>query len=108
MPAQLWQLKTGQDGKLLRCLPWCSNDLIRLWDRTEKMDEFANSVNPNEAALNESPHQSLQCFLPYLLILNMIYLSSGKTFLEIMQTYILSIAFLENWARLFKTNDVVS
>ena len=34
MPAQLGQLKTGQDGKgLLRIHLWCPDDLPRLWDR---------------------------------------------------------------------------
>ena len=34
LPAQLGQLKTGQDGKgLLRIRLWCPNDLPRLWDR---------------------------------------------------------------------------
>ena len=32
LPAQLGQLKTGQDGKgLLRIYPWCPDDLLRLW-----------------------------------------------------------------------------
>ena len=36
LPAQLWQLKTGQDGKgLLRIHLWCPGDLPRLWDRIE-------------------------------------------------------------------------
>ena len=36
LPAQLGQLKTGQDGKgLLRIHLWCPNDLPRLWDRIE-------------------------------------------------------------------------
>ena len=36
LPAQLGQLKTGQDGKgLLRIHVWCPNDLPRLWDRIE-------------------------------------------------------------------------
>ena len=36
LPAQLGQLKTGQDGKgLLRIHLWCSDDLLRLWDRIE-------------------------------------------------------------------------
>ena len=36
LPAQLGQLKTGQDGKgLLRIHLWCPEDLPRLWDRTE-------------------------------------------------------------------------
>ena len=36
LPAQLGQLKTGQDGKgLLRIHPWCLDDLPRLWDRIE-------------------------------------------------------------------------
>ena len=35
LPAQLGQLKTGQDGKgLLRIHLWCP-DLLRLWDRIE-------------------------------------------------------------------------
>ena len=39
LPAQLGQLKTGQDGKgLLRIHLWCPDDLIRLWDRIEKID----------------------------------------------------------------------
>ena len=37
LPAQLGQLKTGQDGKgLLRIHLWCPDDLPRLWDRIEK------------------------------------------------------------------------
>ena len=36
LPAQLGQLKTGQDGKgLLRVHLWCPDDLPRLWDRIE-------------------------------------------------------------------------
>ena len=36
LPAQLVQLKTGQDGKgLLRIHLWCPEDLPRLWDRIE-------------------------------------------------------------------------
>ena len=36
LPAQLGQLKTGQDDKgLLRIHPWCPDDLPRLWDRIE-------------------------------------------------------------------------
>ena len=34
LPAQLRQLKIGQDGKgLLRSHLWCPNDQARLWDR---------------------------------------------------------------------------
>ena len=37
LPAQLGQLKTGQDGKgSLRIHLWCPDDLPRLWDRIEK------------------------------------------------------------------------
>ena len=36
LPAQLGQLKTGQDGKgFLRMHLWCPEDLPRLWDRIE-------------------------------------------------------------------------
>ena len=36
LPAQLGQLKTGQDGKgLLRIHLWCPDDLPKLWDRIE-------------------------------------------------------------------------
>ena len=36
LPAQLGQLKTGQDGKgLLRSHLWYADDLQRLWDRLE-------------------------------------------------------------------------
>ena len=36
LPAQLGQLKTGQDGTgLLRIHLWCPDDLPRLWDRIE-------------------------------------------------------------------------
>ena len=36
LPAQLEQLKTGQDGKgLLQIHLWCPDDLPRLWDRIE-------------------------------------------------------------------------
>ena len=36
LPAQLGQLKTGQDGKgLLRIHLWCPDDLLRLLDRIE-------------------------------------------------------------------------
>ena len=39
LPAQLGQLKTGQDGKgLLRIHLWCPDDLPRLWDRIEKIE----------------------------------------------------------------------
>ena len=39
LPAQLGQLKTGQDGKgLLRIHLWCPDDLPRLWDRIEKKE----------------------------------------------------------------------
>ena len=35
-PAQLGQLKTGQDGKeYLQIRPWCPDDLPRQWDRIE-------------------------------------------------------------------------
>ena len=38
LPAQLGQLKTGQDGKgLLQIHLWFPDDLPRLWDRTEQM-----------------------------------------------------------------------
>ena len=34
LPAQLGQMKTGEDGKgLLRSHLWCPNKLARLWDR---------------------------------------------------------------------------
>ena len=37
LPAQLRQLKTGQDGmELLQIHLWCPDDLPRLWDRIEK------------------------------------------------------------------------
>ena len=36
LPAQLGQLKTGQDGKgMLQIHLWCPDDLPRLWDRIE-------------------------------------------------------------------------
>ena len=36
LPAELGQLKTGQDGKgLLQIHLWCPDDLPRLWDRIE-------------------------------------------------------------------------
>ena len=36
LPAQIWQLKTGQDGKgLLRIHLWCHDDIPRLWDRID-------------------------------------------------------------------------
>ena len=36
LPAQLGQLKTGQDGNgLLRIHLWCPDDLPRLWDKIE-------------------------------------------------------------------------
>ena len=36
LPAQLGQLKTGQDRKgLLRIHLWCPDDLPRLWDKIE-------------------------------------------------------------------------
>ena len=36
LPAQVGQLKTGQDGKgLLQIHLWCPDDLPRLWDRKE-------------------------------------------------------------------------
>ena len=36
LPAQLGQLKTGQDGKgLLRSHLWCPKCLTRLWDRLD-------------------------------------------------------------------------
>ena len=36
LPAQLGQLKTGQDGKrLLRIHLWCPDDLLRLWNRID-------------------------------------------------------------------------
>ena len=36
LPAQLGQLKTGQDGKgLLQIHLWCPYNLLRLWDRIE-------------------------------------------------------------------------
>ena len=42
MPAQLGQLKTGQDGKgLLRIHLWCPDDLLRLWDRIENRVEVS-------------------------------------------------------------------
>ena len=37
LPAQLGQLKTGQEGKgLLQIHLWCPEDLPRLWDRIEQ------------------------------------------------------------------------
>ena len=43
MPAQLGQLKTGQDGKgLLRIHLWCPDDLPRLWDRIEFIIKHAS------------------------------------------------------------------
>ena len=36
LPAQLGQLKTGQDGKrFLQYHLWCPDDHLRLWDRIE-------------------------------------------------------------------------
>ena len=36
MPAQLGQLKTGQDGEgLSRIHLWCPDDLAKLWDRID-------------------------------------------------------------------------
>ena len=43
LPAQLGQLKTGQDGKgLLRIHLWCPDDPPRLWDRIENRIEITN------------------------------------------------------------------
>ena len=42
LPAQLGQLKTGQDGKgLLRIHQWCPDDLPRLWDRIDRIEDNA-------------------------------------------------------------------
>ena len=42
LPAQLGQLKTGQDGKgLLRIHLWCPDDLLRLWDRIEYIPKIS-------------------------------------------------------------------
>ena len=39
LPAQLGQLKTGQDEKgLLQIHLWCPDDLPRLWDRIENRE----------------------------------------------------------------------
>ena len=46
LPAQLGQLKTGQDGKgLLQIHLWCPNDLPRLWDRIEKHISVASTAS---------------------------------------------------------------
>ena len=40
LPAQLGQLKTGQDGKgLLRIHLWCPDDLPRLWDKKQQQQK---------------------------------------------------------------------
>ena len=39
-----------------------------------KIAEFANSVDPDEVALNEPPHPDLHCLPSSLCILNMIHL----------------------------------
>ena len=45
LPAQLGQLKTGQDGKgLLQIHLWCPDDLPRLWDRMENRIEPWTSI----------------------------------------------------------------
>ena len=45
LPAQLGQLKTGQDGKgLLQIHLWCPDDLPRLWDKIEKIDKVVTYV----------------------------------------------------------------
>ena len=44
LPAQLGQLKTGQDGKgLLRVHLWCPDNLPRLWDRIDRIEQ--NNTN---------------------------------------------------------------
>ena len=52
LPAQLGQLKTGQDGKgLLRIHLWCPDDLLRLWDRIENRIDlklFSNNIYHTE------------------------------------------------------------
>ena len=52
MPAQLGQLKTGQDGKgLLRIHLWCPDDLPRLWDKIERIEPAVNKKT--EPAVNK-------------------------------------------------------
>ena len=45
LPAQLGQLKTGQDGKgLLRIHLWCLDDLPRFWDKIEYILTFGQNL----------------------------------------------------------------
>ena len=46
LPAQLGQLKTGQDGKgLLQIHPWCPDDLPRLLDGIEESNRMLFETN---------------------------------------------------------------
>ena len=57
LPAQLGQLKTGQDGKgLVQIHLWCPNDLPRLWVRIEK--NVIGKKN-NQTSVSDSDRESL-------------------------------------------------
>ena len=58
-----------------------------------KIDKFANSVDPDEVAYNEPPHQHLHCLPSTLRILNMMWLGRFFSFSKFSGRKILSSAF---------------
>ena len=60
-PAQLGQLKTGQDGKgLLQIHLGCPDDLPRLWDR---IDRFYEDVHSDKVSLRLDQNCALMVLL---------------------------------------------
>ena len=67
------------------------NSLLKLQET--KIAEFANSVDLDEVAHNEPPHQDQQCLPSSLCILNLIHVQLGLTFFENLQAKILLSAY---------------
>ena len=66
LPAQLGQLKTGQNGKeLFRIHLWCPDDLPRLWDRTDLW--YIQKPGQNHKNLTYPPEISQTSYFCYFL-----------------------------------------
>ena len=66
--------------------------LLNTLNTSNKTTEFTNSIDPDEVAHTEPPHQDLHCLSSSLLILNMIQLD--KTIIEIFADVNFIVCFL--------------